>query len=412
MGKDTKGSGFFSRNRPVFIMGLTALVIAATADLIAGLFLSSMETYLLLIPGMMILVYSAIGMRGNIFGAMGSRLGTSMHMGTFGISFGKGEVLRSNIESSIALTFLISLAMGAIGWVFVGFFGFGDIRVVDFVFISMMGGLLAGLVLLIFNILIAKEGFKRDWDVDNITAPLIAAAGDIVTMPMLFFSAWLVLNSADTYTIDLLTIALIALTIAVLIVIFVRKAINGHVDEAKRIIKQSTPILLLCLLLDIFAGVIIETETESLVLLPVLLILMPAFLNEGNALSGMLTSRLSSMLHLGTLKAEKIPGKNAGENFLVTYTLALVTYAYIGVIAYIAAVLMGGPGDIDFLSVMAIVLISGMIATTVLNFISYYVAIAAVRFDLDPDDHSIPVTSSSMDLVSAMILIGVILLII
>jgi len=412
MGKDTKGSGFFSRNRPVFIMGLTALVIAATADLIAGLFLSSMETYLLLIPGMMILVYSAIGMRGNIFGAMGSRLGTSMHMGTFGISFGKGEVLRSNIESSIALTFLISLAMGAIGWVFVGFFGFGDIRVVDFVFISMMGGLLAGLVLLIFNILIAKEGFKRDWDVDNITAPLIAAAGDIVTMPMLFFSAWLVLNSADTYTIDLLTIALIALTIAVLIVIFARKAINGHVDEAKRIIKQSTPILLLCLLLDIFAGVIIETETESLVLLPVLLILMPAFLNEGNALSGMLTSRLSSMLHLGTLKAEKIPGKNAGENFLVTYTLALVTYAYIGVIAYIAAVLMGGPGDIDFLSVMAIVLISGMIATTVLNFISYYVAIAAVRFDLDPDDHSIPVTSSSMDLVSAMILIGVILLII
>ena len=412
MGKDTKGSGFFSRNRPVFIMGLTALVIAATADLIAGLFLSSMETYLLLIPGMMILVYSAIGMRGNIFGAMGSRLGTSMHMGTFGISFGKGEVLRSNIESSIALTFLISLAMGAIGWVFVGFFGFGDIRVVDFVFISMMGGLLAGLVLLIFNILIAKEGFKRDWDVDNITAPLIAAAGDIVTMPMLFFSAWLVLNSADTYTIDLLTIALIALTIAVLIVIFARKAINGHVDEAKRIIKQSTPILLLCLLLDIFAGVIIETETESLVLLPVLLILMPAFLNEGNALSGMLTSRLSSMLHLGTLKAEKIPGKNAGENFLVTYTLALVTYAYIGVIAYIAAVLMGGPGDINFLSVMAIVLISGMIATTVLNFISYYVAIAAVRFDLDPDDHSIPVTSSSMDLVSAMILIGVILLII
>jgi len=410
MRENTKGSGFFSRNRPVFIMGLTALVIAATADLIAGLFLSSMETYLLLIPGMMILVYSAIGMRGNIFGAMGSRLGTSMHMGTFGMSFKKGQVLRSNIESSIALTFLISLAMGAIGWVFVGFFGFGNIRVVDFVFISMMGGLLAGLVLLVFNVLIAKEGFKRDWDVDNITAPLIAAAGDIVTMPMLFLSAWLVLNSADTYTVDILTTVLIVLTIVVLIIIFARKAMNGHVDEAKRIIKQSTPVLLLCLLLDIFAGVIIETETESLVLLPVLLILMPAFLNEGNALSGMLTSRLSSMLHLGTLKAEKVPGKNAGENFLVTYTLALVTYAYIGIIAYVAAVLIGGPGDISFISVMAIVLISGMIATTVLNFISYYVAVAAVRFDLDPDDHSIPVTSSSMDLVSAMILIGVILL--
>ncbi len=107
---------------------------------------------------------------------------------------------------------------------------------------------------------------------------------------------------------------------------------------------------------------------------------------------------------------DKLPGKNALENFGITYVLAFITYAYIGVIAYIAATLTGGPGAIGFGTVMAIVLIAGMITTTVLNFLSYYVAVAAVRFDLDPDDHSIPITSSSMDLISASVLVFIILL--
>jgi len=411
MGLNAKAlDGFYDRNKPVFRMGLIALIIAAAADLAAGMFLSSMEHYILMIPGMMVLVYSAIGMRGNIFGAMGSRLGTSMHMGTFRMSFGQGSVLRSNIESSIGLTFLISLAMGIIGYFFVMFFGYGDagFSIWKFTFISMMGGLLAGLILLVFNIVIAKEGFKRDWDVDNITAPLIAAAGDIVTMPMLFVSAWLVVESPEEL-INVLTVVLVAVTVIVLAVIFARKLVRGRTDEAKRIISQSFPLLVACLILDIFAGLIIGTETEMLVMIPVLLILMPAFLNEGNALSGMLTARLSSKLHLGILKPDRIPGNSAKENFLITYVLAFATYAFIGIIAFIAAAFTGGAG-IGFGRVMAIVLIAGMITATILNLLSYYVAVAAVKFDLDPDDHSIPITSSSMDLISAAVLMAVIVL--
>ena len=419
MGVNTSGNGFFHRNKTVFKMGLVALVIAATADLIAGLFLGSMENILALVPGMIILVYSAIGMRGNIFGAMGSRLGTSMHIGTFDLSFKKGGVLRANIESSIGLTMFISLAMGAIGWVVVVAFGFIETGTLDgfgavhFVFISMFGGLLAGLVLLVFNLIIATVGYKREWDIDNITAPLIAAAGDIVTMPMLALSAWIVINTIDTAVVETMTIALVALTLIVLSIILLRKVLVGHVDEAKRIVRQSSFVLLICLLFDIVAGVVIQNQQDTLLLIPVLLILMPAFLNEGNALSGMLTSRLSSMIHLGTLETKGYPGKPAFENFKITYVLAIVTYAYIGIIAYVATLLVyGDVAGIDFFSVMAIVMISGLLATTVLNFLSYYVAAMAVKFELDPDDHSIPITSSSMDLIGASILVMVISLIV
>ena len=412
MGSNKVVSGFFGRNKAVFVMGLSALVIAATADLFAGMLLGSMETYILLIPGMMVLVYSAIGMRGNIFGAMGSRLGTSMHMGTFKMSFKRGSVLRANIESAIGLSFLISLAMGLIGWAIVALFGFGDIHIASFVFISMLGGLMAGIVLLGVNLMIARTGFKRDWDVDNITAPLIAAAGDIVTMPMLFICAWIVIHTHDQNIINILTLALILATVVFLVIIFTRKMIVGRADEAKRIISQSAPVLVMCLMLDIAAGIIIENRTPELIVLPVLVILMPAFLNEGNALSGMLTSRLSSMLHLGTLKVGRFPGKSAYENFAISYILAALTYAYIGAISFVAAMAMGGTGDISFLKLMTVIMVSGMLTATILNFLSYYVAVTAVRFDLDPDDHSIPLTSSSMDLIGAAVLINVIVFLI
>ena len=115
---EERRSGFFERNRSALIMGLLALVIAGTADLFAGLCMVSMEDYIMMVPGMVVLIYAAIGMRGNIFGAMGSRLGTAMHLGTFKLDFRKG-ILRSNMEGAMALTMLMSVVMAVIGWVIV-----------------------------------------------------------------------------------------------------------------------------------------------------------------------------------------------------------------------------------------------------------------------------------------------------
>ena len=408
VGSENRSGGFFVRNKSVFVMGLLALTIAAAADLIAGLFLKSMEEIIMLIPGMMIMIYCAIGMRGNIFGAMGSRLGTSMHMGTFQMTFRKKSVLRSNVEAALTLTLLLSAVMGFIGWVIAkGFFGC-TIDVMQFTFISMVGGLLAGIIVLVFNIIIAYTGYRRDWDVDNITAPLIAAAGDIATVPMIYvatimardFELWLV------YTICI--ILLVATAVSSFVILKRKTRRRRRADEAKRIVKQSLPVLTACVLFEILAGVIIETKTQSLVDYAALLVLLPAFLNEGNALSGMLTSRLSSMLHLGTLDSAPLPPKAAYENFAIMYILALVTFVMIGSAAY----LMVESETLPYGTLMITVLLAGLLATTVINFLSYYVAVAAIKFKLDPDDHCIPITSSIMDVVGTAILVAVISVII
>ena len=403
MSRESRSDGFFVRNRSVLVMGLLALIIAATADLIAGLFLTTMEEVIMLIPGMMIMIYCAIGMRGNIFGAMGSRLGTSMHMGTFQMTFRKKSVLRANVEGALTLTLVLSAIMGAVGWVIAYVFFHTTVDIAQFTFISMVGGILAGIIVLAFNIVIAHEGFKRDWDVDNITAPLIAAAGDIATVPMIYV-ATILAQEIDIYAVYAITAVLIILTAVMTYRILKRKASRRkRMDEAKRIVRQSLPVLTACMFFEILAGIIIETETESLVEHGVLLVLLPAFLNEGNALSGMLTSRLSSMLHLGTLHSARLPPKEAYENFFVMYILAFVTFILIGSAAYAIQ-----PVTVSYPLLIGTVLLAGMLTATVINYLSYYVAVAAIRFRLDPDDHCIPITSSIMDVVGTAILVCVI----
>lgn len=408
-------SDFVVRNRTVFIMGLAALIIAGTADLFAGLLLDSMEEYLLLIPGMMVLIYSAIGMRGNIFGAMGSRIGTAMHMGTFQMNFKKGGVLRANIESAMCLSLVLSAAMGIVTWVVAKYLFNGPYSVWDFVFISSLGGLLSGMLVVMFNILIAKEGYKKDWDVDNITAPLIAAIGDIITMPMIFLSTILFLKILDLNTGEQM-VMVFAIIFIVAAVVYTAKIVlreyskRDYSGETKRIVINSLPVLLFCLIFEIGAGITIQNEEEKLFEYSVLLIMLPAFLNQGNALSGMLTSRLSSMIHLGTLKTKAVPSSDALENFNIMYICAMLTFLYIGLMAYLATILFsGGSDNMGIGTALLIILIAGFLATTLLNFLSYYVAILATRFGLDPDDHCIPITSSIMDLIGSMILVCVIL---
>lgn len=394
-------------------MGLSALVIAGTADLFAGILQDQMDSYTF-IAGMMILIYSAIGMRGNIFGAMGSRIGTAMNIGTFEMSFRKGTVLRANVESTVALTLTMSLAMGIVTWAVTTLFFGNDLTLWDFIFISTVGGVIAGCIVLMFNVLIAYVGSRREWDVDNITAPLISAVGDIVTMPLIFAATWICLAvkngiSADQEILAAISLALLAVTVVCIIRIFKRKTNKRDFSgEAKRIIRQSLPVLMFCLVFEIGAGITIQGQEKALGDYSVLLIMLPAFLNQGNALSGMLTSRLSSMIHLGTLESKWAPGKGAYENFGIMYVCAMLTFLYIGIISFGAASLTGSDDKIAMASALAIIMIAGFLATTILNILSYYVAIAAAKFGMDPDDHCIPITSSVMDLLGSMVLVCVI----
>ena len=83
--------------------GFFALLISSGGDLVTGLTLASITHTLTHLAGLFILIPAAIGMRGNIFGALGSRLGTQIHAGTFRLSRRLDTPFGQNIGAAIVL---------------------------------------------------------------------------------------------------------------------------------------------------------------------------------------------------------------------------------------------------------------------------------------------------------------------
>src|SRR5437899_1009334 len=169
--------------------GLAALLVSSGGDLLAGLTLGAITHTLEALSGLLVLVPAAIGMRGNISGALGSRLGTIIHTGQFGLSRRADTVVGQNVLASLALTLSISLALAVLAkTVAVGFGLAHTISIGDFVVISMVGGAISSVAVLLLTLAVAAASVRAGWDMDNVAAPLVTAAGDIVTLPSLFLA--------------------------------------------------------------------------------------------------------------------------------------------------------------------------------------------------------------------------------
>ncbi|HUQ38657.1 MAG TPA: magnesium transporter [Acidimicrobiales bacterium] len=383
--------------------GLVALGISSGGDLLAGLTLGKIQHTLDALPGLLVLVPAAIGMRGNVFGALGSRLGTSIHTGTFRLSRRHDTVVGQNVLASLALTMAISLALAFLAKaVAVGFGLAHTISVVDFVVISVVGGALSSVVVLAITIGVAAGASRFGWDMDNVAAPLVTAAGDVVTLPALFLATYLVGRGVFS--------PLLALGTGVLAVLALVGAVRSGLPLLRRIVRESMPVLLLAGLVDVVAGLTIEKRLEHFLALPALLVLVPPFLEDSGALGGILSSRLGSKLHLGVIGPTAVPSKAARRDFALIAGFALPVFLLVGTSSHIAATVVGlhSPGLGDM---VAIALIGGVMTTAAAIVVAYYGAVASYRLGLDPDNHGIPIVTSSMDLVGAFALVLAIVLV-
>jgi len=373
-------------------------------SLVAGMVLGKMTGVLELMPGLILLITPAIGMRGNIFGAMGSRLGTALHTGMFSTSLKSYSILSQNIYASMINTVLISFALGLMAWGVALLLKIESIGMVEFVLISMIGGIISSFFVLLITMGVAVTGYKRGWDIDNMSAPIITAAGDMVTLPALFLAVILIGgNSTGYHTVLFILFGILAAACLLL-------TIRSGFDIMRGIIYESIPMLLIAGFMSTLAGLIINSRLEGFLMQPALLVMVPLFLEDNNALGGILTSRLSSMLHTGMFDPGIFPGKQIIPNFLLIYIYSLVVFPLVGVSAYAASILIGIDSP-DLVSMIFISTSAGLIAVTIVNLVGYYVAITAHKLRLDPDNHSIPMMSSIVDASGAMCLVAVLMLV-
>lgn len=172
----------------ILIETLPFLFLAIAGGALAGLVLGGMKTVLQRIPGLIIVVPAIIGIRGNICSSMGSRLGSAYHLGALEDGF-SSQLLFENLKGSLSLSIFVSALLPFFVWFTSLFlpFSLGATQFFALILITILTGIVSGFLLsfLVFSIVILSAKFKID--PDNISAPILTTAGDILTLLILFF---------------------------------------------------------------------------------------------------------------------------------------------------------------------------------------------------------------------------------
>jgi mgtE-like transporter len=397
-----KITNFFRDVSRVLGETFTALFICAIGDLIAGILLSGMTNTLEMLPGLLVLIPGAIGMRGNIFGALGSRLGSNLHIGTLTPELKKSPILNQNIISAMILTIIMSIFLAFAAKGFCILLGFESISIVDFTVISVLGGIFSGALLLPATILISIKSYENGWDPDNVTTPLIAASGDLFTIPSILLAVQILLWIRNGY-VD-----------TILFLIFIIIGIMGFIygiksgSHLKKIIVHSTPALFLASLFGTTAGTILNGSFSTILGNPSILALVPLFSGESGDLVSILGARLSSGLHIGSIESSLRPTEGALRNFAIIIILAIIIYPLIGILAYFGSLAMGletvGLAKMVFISTSA-----GLMLTPIMLLIAFYLNTISYRKGLDPDNIVIPLSTSITDPVANTFLVLMVL---
>lgn len=377
--------------------GLVALALNSSTSLLAGAVLGSLTDTFERRPGLLLLVPAAIGLRGNVFGSLGNRVSTSIHAGELQLRLRGSTVLGQNVLAAGALTLGMSVVLVALtALVSVGL-GLGPtIGVADLALVSVGGGAVASIPVLLATLGLAAGAVRFGWDLDNVTAPLVSTLGDVLTLPALWLATGLLGFGLVTSGLGWV------LALGGLLLLFLA-AVSQQV-QLRRIVRSSIPVLCLAALVSTLAGVALERQLVTFAELPALLILVPAHLSSAGALGGILSGRLSSKLLLGLAPPTAVPARAARDDLAFVARLCLPVLLVNGIGAHAVAGLMGvaSPG---LLQLVGASLAGGLAAMLVVVVIAYYGTIFAVRSDIDPDTYGIPLVSSTVDLVGALSLV-------
>ncbi len=179
--------------RAIVIQGLAVLVVCAIIEILAGNVMEGMKERLTVtLPGLILIIPPLLDLRGNVNGALASRLGTALHTGVIEAKFKMTDELKVNIASSLILSLLASATIGVLAEVIGAILGIQGINFLSLIIIAMAAGVVSGVILAGLTVGISFAAYIRGWDPDNITAPLMATIGDLITMVSVFLVAFLV----------------------------------------------------------------------------------------------------------------------------------------------------------------------------------------------------------------------------
>lgn len=382
--------GYWRSERRTLRQGAVALTLSTGAGFVAGLTLAHITPTLEALPGLIVLIPAAVGMKGTIFGAIGARIGTASAAGTFEPTLERGSELRRNVWVALLTTLASSLWLALLARLVAAAFGGPSVSIWALLAISVVGGALGSAFILLMTVALSVVSHRRRWDLDAVATPMVTALGDMATLPSLFLASYLVRDD----TVRNVTVSLCVVGSVVAIAWLWSSAET----LVRRIVLEMTGVILLTPILDVLAGGLLREWEPSLVAVAVLLSLIPPFVSQAGALGGIFASRITSKLQIGVITPRGLPEVPAVIDASIVLGFGVAVFALIGVIAFWLGAVTGLDGMPSAVALIGSTVLAGLLVTPFTIVSGYYLAVSTYRFGLDPDNQTIPIITSLMDL--------------
>jgi mgtE-like transporter len=178
----------------------------------------------------------------------------------------------------------------------------------------------------------------------------------------------------------------------------------------KIIVRHGLPLLTICVLIEIFAGQILQSNQQKLLFYPILLISIPVINGVGGNIGSILGARLASGLHLGTIELN-LKDKSMQHNFITTLFVGLITYLILAILIYYIAYIGNIKMNLTLIEFVSILLGTGILLILIISIVCVLTAFLTFKKGLDPDNMIAPIVTTvgdTLGIVFLFLLIGVV----
>ncbi len=371
--------------------GAVSLMLCNLGDYISGYFLQIFQPIIMHAEILLALLPAASDARGDVYSSYGSRLGTLLHLGM------AKKLIRAELMALSSILILINTWIGLLTFIVSIVFGKYNLEPYSTVFVAVLSAVISSIIMIPSTTWLAFTSFKRGINPDNVVAPIATLFGDMVTVPTIVF-AYLIATDIPRLFMLLFTLVLLIIPAYV----FYRVVTRGENDPLERtwnILVQNMPIIMFSSSMSMFAGVILMTNINNIVKGLGILAVIPAFLEDGGAIACRFSSRLSTSLHIGSIKIKWIPSDSwTLKQFLLNLIHALMIFGSLSIFGFAVAISRGATIMWGF-KVIEIVMSAGLLLTAIITILTYYAAMASFKAGIDPDNTLAPILTSIADII-------------
>ncbi|MFX1564834.1 MAG: magnesium transporter [Promethearchaeota archaeon] len=173
----------------------------------------------------------------------------------------------------------------------------------------------------------------------------------------------------------------------------------------RKILTESLPILVVVLVFALAAGQFLDRTIEGLRLIfPLILLMVPAFIDITGDLAGVVGARVTSHLYTGELDKGFRPYRLLFSNILAILFVSATAYALLGICVIGITIflqtfaLIPTFPDLGFPFLFSAIVAAGVLATMVTSLIGLFAARLVYRSGRDPDSIIPPLTTTIGDL--------------